>query len=129
MSKDFLQAFQEGRIFLGSQDENVQDLPWHEHPQFQGVALKHLVTAKDSGGKFSSHLVRVNRGCEIGNHIHEGKWELHEVLAGRGKCRIDRKELDYCEGVTAVIPSDIPHLVQATETDLYIMAKFVPALL
>jgi len=129
MSLDILQAFQAGQVFSAAQEANVKDLPWHEHPKFQGVALKHLITAKDSDGQFSSHLVRVNRGCEIGTHIHEGKWELHEVLGGRGKCRIAQKEVDYRAGVTAVIPADIPHVVAATESDLYILAKFVPALL
>jgi len=129
MSLDILQAFQEGQVFSAAQEEHVKDLPWHEHPKIQGVALKHLITAKDSDGKFSSHLVRVNHGCEIGTHIHEGKWELHEVLGGCGKCRIDQKEVDYRAGVMAVIPADIPHVVAATESDLYILAKFVPALL
>ena len=129
MSLDILQSFQEGQIFSAAQEENVTDMPWNEHPKYQGVALKHLITAKDSDGKFSSHLVRVNHGCEIGNHIHEGKWELHEVLRGRGKCSIDQKEVDYRAGVMATIPADIPHVVAATESDLYILAKFVPALL
>jgi hypothetical protein len=31
--------------------------------------------------------------------------------------------------VTAVIPADLPHSVQATESDLYLLAKFIPALL
>jgi quercetin dioxygenase-like cupin family protein len=129
MSLDILQAFQEGQIFSAEQEENTKDLPWNEHPKFHGVALKHLITAKDSGGNFSSHLVRVNRGCEIGNHIHEGKWELHEVLSGRGKCLIDHKEVEYRAGIMATIPADIPHAVKATETDLYILAKFIPPLL
>ena len=129
MTTNIRQAFQDGQIFFNSHDENVQDLPWHEHPKFSGVSLKHLITAKDSEGKFSSHLVRVKRGCEIGEHIHEGKWELHEVIEGRGACRIEDKTIDYIEGVAAVIPADIPHVVQATESDLFIMAKFVPALL
>lgn len=92
MTTDILQAFQEGQIFLNSHDKNVKDLPWHEHPTFSGVSLKHLITAKDSEGKFSSHLVRVKRGCEIGDHIHAGKWELHEVIGGRGTCRIEDKK-------------------------------------
>jgi len=129
MILDILQAFQEGQVFSTTNEEQVKDLPWHEHPKFHGVALKHLITSKDSGGNFSSHLVRVNYGCEIGAHIHEGKWELHEVLSGRGKCRIDQKEVDYHAGIMATIPADISHVVEATESDLYILAKFIPPLL
>ena len=129
MSLDILQSIQQGQIFTMGQTLTVQDLPWHDHPAFQGVALRHLITGKQTDGKFSSHLVRVKSGCEIGNHIHEGKWELHEVVCGQGTCRIETAEISYTKGVTAVIPADLPHSVQATESDLYLLAKFIPALL
>lgn len=125
---DNLNAIQEGFVLGTFAEINVRDLPWHEHPNFSGVALKHLITAKNTDGKFSSHLVRVTSGCEIGKHIHEGKWELHEVIKGNGKCIIENKELNYYSGVSAVIPSDIPHVVKAGREDLYILAKFIPAL-
>ncbi|MBP2653380.1 MAG: Cupin 2 conserved barrel domain protein [Firmicutes bacterium] len=129
MIADILTAIEKGRVYGSSGEKDVNELPWQEHSSFFGVALKHLVTAENTGGAFSSHLVRVKRGCEIGKHIHEGKWELHEVIQGKGKCIIENKELDYYEGITAIIPPDIPHVVQATKEDVYILAKFVPALL
>lgn len=128
MNIDILAAIQEGAVFCTSDKIIVKDISWNDHPSFSGVALKHLITAKDTEGKFSSHLVRVTSGCEIGEHIHEGKWELHEVIKGNGKCIIEGKEFNYCEGITAVIPADIPHIVKAGGDDLYILAKFVPAL-
>ena len=88
-----------------------------------------MITGKQTDGKFSSHLVRVKNGCEIGEHIHEGKWELHEVVCGQGVCRIETSEIPYVKGVTAVIPADLPHSVKAAEADLYLLAKFIPALL
>ena len=129
MSLDILQSIQQGQIFTMGQTLTVQDLPWHDHPAFQGVALRHLITGKQTDGKFSSHLVRVKSGCKIGDHIHEGKWELHEVICGQGNCRIEAAEIPYAKGVTAVIPADLPHSVKAAETDLYLLAKFIPALL
>ncbi|NMC31157.1 MAG: cupin domain-containing protein [Veillonellaceae bacterium] len=129
MDLDILQTIQQGQIFTMGQPLTVQDLPWHDHPAFPGVALRHLITGMQTDGKFSSHLVRVKSGCEIGNHIHEGKWELHEVVCGQGTCRIESAEIPYSKGVTAVIPADLPHSVQAAETDLYLLAKFIPALL
>jgi len=128
MTTDILKHIQEGLIFSTADEAKVKDLPWHEHPTFSGVALKHLITAKNTDGKFSSHLVRVNSGCEIGEHIHEGKWELHEVLIGRGKCIVKSKEINYYGGIVAIMPPDIPHTVKAEEDDLYILAKFIPAL-
>ena len=129
MDLNILQTIQQGQIFTKGQPVDVQDLPWHDHPSFPGVALRHLITGKQTDGKISSHLVRVKNGCEIGEHIHEGKWELHEVICGQGICRIEATEIPYANGVTAVIPADLPHSVKATETDLYLLAKFSPALL
>lgn len=122
-------AIQNGEVFSVIGSARVADLPWNFHPTFPGVSLKHLIIGKDTSGKFSSHLVRVNGGCEIGEHIHEGKWELHEIIAGQGKCIIEGKEIDYIEGVSAIIPAETSHIVKAVDNDLYILAKFVPALL
>lgn len=129
MATGMLKAIEEGRIFCGGGVAGASELPWHEHPVFTGVALKHLITGKDTGGKFSSHLVRVKGGCEIGEHVHAGKWELHEVVQGDGRCIIEGRQVDYRQGVAAVVPADIPHVVKAGDDDLYILAKFAPALL
>lgn len=128
MENDILAKFSEGRIIVIPKEEKVNRLPWNEHPTFSGVALKHLITGKDTNNSFSCHMVRVKAGCEIGNHIHEGKWELHEVVKGNGMCIIDDEQLFYDVGTIAVIPADIPHTVKADE-DLYMFAKFIPALL
>lgn len=129
MVDSILAVIQQGRVYCADNNTYINELLWHEHPKFSGVALKHLITGEDTGGTFSSHLVRVNAGCEIGEHLHAGKWELHEVIQGKGKCTIANQEIYYSKGVAAVIPADIPHRIQASENDLYVLAKFVPALL
>lgn len=45
------------------------DIPWSKHPTFDGVKLKHIVTAQETEGQFSYHLVRIAPGKTIGNHI------------------------------------------------------------
>jgi quercetin dioxygenase-like cupin family protein len=128
MSEEFLQAMLTGEVIAGSNQKNVSELSWNIHPKFAGVALKHLVTGADTKGKFSSHIVRIQAGCEIGEHLHPGQWELHEVLQGQGTCLIEGKTIAYAVGTSNVIPADEPHSVQARETDLYLLAEFVPAL-
>lgn len=118
----------QGKVVVGTQTRDVESLPWNNHPAFSGVALKHLVTGKDTDGKFSCHVVRIDTGCEIGTHNHEGKWELHEVVKGRGYCLLENNKIAYDPGVVTVIPADLPHSVVAEE-QLYLLAKFVPALL
>ncbi|MEW6104711.1 MAG: cupin domain-containing protein [bacterium] len=81
-----------------------------------------------TNGKFSCHLVKVESGCEIGEHIHGDKWELHEIIGGNGKGILADKEIQYELGVFVVIPEGVKHKVIAGEEDLYLLAKFVPSL-
>jgi quercetin dioxygenase-like cupin family protein len=118
-----------GTVYALKKDTAIEELPWNPHPSFKGVALMHLVTGQDTNGQFSAHVVHVQAGCEIGAHIHEGKWEMHEVISGRGKCMLRDKCLNYQIGSAAILPPDVTHQVKAAEEDLYILAKFVPALL
>jgi quercetin dioxygenase-like cupin family protein len=117
-----------GMVHTLAKDTSIEELEWNDHPAFKGVAIKHLVTGRDTSGHFSAHLVHVQAGCEIGAHIHEGKWELHEVVDGQGECVIVEKTIQYQAGVMALIPPDFVHIVKA-DTDLYLLAKFIPALL
>ena len=119
----------EGMIFEHEQQTKIAELSWNPHPNFEGVALKHLVKGDTTGGKLSCHLVRVDAGCEIGNHMHAENLELHEVLSGNGKALLNNKEIPYVMGTCVVIPENQPHTVKAEEEDLYLLAKFSPALL
>jgi quercetin dioxygenase-like cupin family protein len=130
-----MQAKQETALALGrlvmtpTGEIPVEDLPWHPHPAFAGVSLKHLVTGADTGGALSCHLVRVDPGMVLPHHTHDPQWELHEVADGSGTAVIDGREAAYEPGVTAVIPRGMDHEVRAGETGLRLLAKFFPALL
>ena len=99
------------------------------HKAFKGVYLKHLVTGMMTGGQISSHLVKVDPYCTLDTHTHQGQYEIHEVLQGTGECRIADKEIPYVPGTVMVIPQNAPHSVTAGAGGLYILAKFLPALL
>ncbi|MCJ2165459.1 MULTISPECIES: cupin domain-containing protein [unclassified Pseudodesulfovibrio] len=104
-------------------------LEWNAHPAFAGVSLKHLITGHETEGRFSAHLVRLEPGAEIGDHVHETNWELHEVAEGSGQCFLDGKCIPYEPGVVAIMPESASHRVQAGENGLCLLAKFMPALL
>jgi quercetin dioxygenase-like cupin family protein len=86
-------------IVSADRNQKAGSLPWNPHPKFAGVALKHLVTGKDTGGRISLHHVRVDPGCAIGDHTHAGQVEIHDVIAGEGTCMIAGKEIRYIPGV------------------------------
>ena len=127
-SREIVKKVDERKIVYLEEEIYAQDLAWNAHPAFKGVSLKHLVKGESTNGKFSCHLVKVESGCEIGDHIHKDKWELHEIIDGIGKGILADKEITYELGVSVVIPERIKHKVIAGEEDLYLLAKFVPAL-
>ena len=121
--------FETGSVSGSAGGKATESIAWTPHPAFAGVSMKHLVTGADTNGTSSVHLVRVNPGCCIGDHIHNGKTEIHQVVAGVGRCLLEEREIAYAEGVVAVIPADRPHSVFAGESGLFLLAVFSPALL
>ena len=117
-----------GKLFLSGQEVDFSSIPWSPHAKFEGVALKHLITAKDTGGEFSYHLVRIEPRKKICVHIHETQLETHEVVAGHGVCKTMGLELAYDVGNVAVLPAGIEHEVLAGDDGLFLFAKFFPAL-
>ena len=83
---DTFEVFNNGKLALPEKENGFAEIEWSKHPAFQGVELKHIITAKDTEGKFSYHLVRIAPDCSIGNHIHETQLETHEVIKGSGRC-------------------------------------------
>lgn len=114
-------------IFAALSTSKVAELPWNHHPTFKGVHLKHLLKGADTDGRFSYHLVHVEAGCAIGDHIHESQIELHQVIEGRGVGLRADEAIAYRPGVAATMPQGVLHAVKA-EDDLYILATFVPPL-
>jgi quercetin dioxygenase-like cupin family protein len=121
-------AFERGRLFIVDAYRETEALTWNPHPTFEGVRLKHLITGDQTGGRLSCHLVRVEPGCEIGTHNHVGLSELHEVIAGEGRCVLAGKPLDYLCGTVALMPADMSHKVTAGDSGLLLFAIFYPAL-
>jgi len=118
-----------GHVVSLTKEVFTDELDWNPHPSFTGVSLKHLVCGADTEGHFSAHIVHIKAGCAIGEHTHPGKWEMHEVIAGNGHCRLNTKNIAYKAGSATLFPPDVKHQVVAEDDDLYILAKFVPALL
>ncbi len=119
------------RIKIFNDGENVSEssqIEWNAHPAFEGVFMKNILGGENTGSKISAHIVKIEPGCEIGDHVHDGKAELHEVIEGQGYAVINGKRVEYIPGVVSFIPEDIHHNVQAGEKGLLIHAKFIPAL-
>lgn len=128
MKNHLFESFNNGSLKLPTTTVEFTDIPWSKHPSFEGVELKHIVTAKDTDGGFSYHLVRIAPNKSIKNHIHETQLETHEVIAGSGVCMNDSTEILYEAGTISIMPAGIPHEVRAGDDGLCLFAKFIPAL-
>ncbi len=127
--KDMFERFNiGGQLRLPGETVPFGEIPWNQHPTFEGVELKHIVTSKQTDGQFSYHLVRIAPNKTIGNHIHQTQLETHEVIAGDGICVNNGAELTYEPGVISILPMGLPHEVKAGPDGLYLFAKFIPAL-
>lgn len=128
MHNDLFEEFINGSLTLPTKTVNFSDIHWTKHPTFEGVELKHIVTAKDTDGQFSYHLVRIAPNKSIRNHIHEAQLETHEVIAGAGVCINAGDKIPYIPGKISIMPAGVPHEVNAGNDGLYLFAKFIPAL-
>lgn len=128
MDNKLFEAFNSGMLKLPGRSAHFADIPWSKHPAFEGVELKHIVTAKDTDGQFSYHLVRIAPNKSIQDHVHETQLETHEVIAGTGICINDSSTISYETGTISIMPSGIPHEVHAGDDGLCLFAKFIPAL-
>ena len=125
---DTFDRFDHGRLITPYCEKDLGSLCWNDHPAFEGVALKHLLAARDTDGMYSYHLVRIAPGKKIGDHIHADQLETHEVIAGSGKCINEGMQIDYTCGVISVMKKGTHHEVLAGDDGLYLFAKFIPAL-
>jgi mannose-6-phosphate isomerase-like protein (cupin superfamily) len=125
----FLSKILAGTVFSANNEQKVEDLPWNPHASFKGVYLKHLIIGKDTDNRLSCHIVKIEPDCVLDTHSHDGKIEIHEVVAGSGKMYLGGKEFDYYPGQICLIPANAPHKVVAGKAGMYILAKFTPSLL
>jgi len=122
-------VFELGTIYInGIELRKTDNIEWQKHPKFKGVFTKDLFCGMDSGNNLSAMLVKIEPNCEIGNHFHEGKAELHEVIYGIGDALVNGKSIAYTPGIISLIPADVPHSVKANNSGLILLAKFTPPL-
>lgn len=128
MNNNLFESFNNGTLKLPTTTVEFTDIPWSKHPTYDGVELKHIITAEETDGQFSYHLVRIASNKSIKNHIHETQLETHEVIAGSGACINDATKILYKAGTISIMPAGIPHEINAGDDGLYLFAKFIPAL-
>jgi len=129
VSNSIVKLLENGAIICPEKQIDAEKLPWVKHPEFEGVYLKNLITSADTAGTFSCHIVRISQGCSVAEHSHDKLWEFNEALQGSGTLILGGRTYVFKVGDSCVNPPGVPHSVSAPDGDLYITAKFMPALL
>ncbi|MCL1912165.1 MAG: cupin domain-containing protein [Leptospirales bacterium] len=122
-------AFENGVVYINGQElGNIAEIEWQKHPKFDGVFVKVLFSGKNSDEKMNAMLVKIEPNRELGDHVHHGQAELHEVAYGEGDALVNGKSVKYKPGVVSWVPADIPHSIKAGDTGVLLLAKFMPPL-
>jgi len=127
-NKILFKNFDEGKLLVPQYKNSFKKISWTNHPTFEGVKLKHIITAKDTNEKFSFHLVQIDPNKKIEMHVHKTQIETHEIISGTGICINDGKKLNYTSGTISIFPMNVPHEIIAGDNGLFLFAKFFPAL-
>ncbi|NLB00526.1 MAG: cupin domain-containing protein [Methanomicrobiales archaeon] len=123
--RNIVRYIEDGNIFSlvhGARSLSV----WHSNPEWSGVLLADLASGADTKEVFSSHLVRVGRGHEVPDHLHESQWEWNIILAGHGTMLLDGKEIPFGPGDSFTTPPGVHHAVVAEREDIALLAVFSP---
>ena len=110
--------------------ENIvfeEKIDWQPHPKYEGVEIKPFFTEKANQSKASIVLVRVKKGVEIPEHVHEDSDDIIYPLSGKGKEYIEGVgEFTIEKGMAVRIPSKMKHKTYDVEEDLIFYDVFAP---
>ena len=123
------ESFSNGKFKTPLSEKNFSVIEWVNHPKFAGVKQKNIITAKDSAGLFSYHLVYIAPNKEISLHTHENNIETHEIIAGNGKLIHSKKTFTYNSGDISLFSKGSEHAILAGENGIWLFAKFFPAII
>ncbi len=124
-NQNIVRLMEEGAAFFPAEEAGRRAV-WYSNPAWTGVALADLAPGADTQGSFTSHLVRVRKGCEVPDHLHESQWEWNAILDGHGTMVLDGREILFKPGDTFTTPPGVRHAVIADTEDLALLAVFAP---
>ena len=109
---------------------NVEQLEWQPHKTAKGVEIKPLISKAVQGTDVTCMLVRIGRGLEVREHIHENSDDILYPLSGRARMAVEgRKDFPLEPGVIVRVPKGTKHGIYDVSEDLLIYNVFWPALL
>ena len=123
----------EGRIVSGDiKNETLKvlrDESWEPHPLVKEVLLNFIITQKDNGAGLTCLFVRIPKGREIPEHLHELSNDIIVPLEGEAKIWIQGiGEFELRRGVVINIPKGVRHKIFDVTEDVFAFDVFNPGI-
>jgi quercetin dioxygenase-like cupin family protein len=108
----------------------VDELEWQPHPTAKGVEIKVLISRAAQGTDVTCMLVRIGRGLEVPEHIHDQSDDILYPLAGKAMMWAEGSgDFALEPGVIVRVPQGTKHRIFDVSEDLLIYDVFWPAAL
>lgn len=100
------------------------------HPLNKEVKIKVLISKREHNADITCMLVKIGRGLEIPEHIHEKQDDIIYPLSGRFTMWVDGVgEFEVEKGVIVRVPKGTKHKILKIHEDTVLLDVFSPALL
>lgn len=107
----------------------VEELKWTPHNLAKGVERKILISKKEHKVDVTCMLVRIPKGVEIPEHIHDAQDDIIYVLQDKFKLWAEGTEHDAEYGTLLRVPKGVKHKVYDVQEDTLLYDVFSPATL
>jgi quercetin dioxygenase-like cupin family protein len=110
--------------------QSVEDITWKPHPIAQGVKIKPLISRGEHALDVTCMLVKVPKGKDVPEHIHEAQDDILYPLEGKAVMWVEGTGSFSLEpGVIVRVPKGKKHKIFDVTQDLLIYDVFCPALM
>jgi quercetin dioxygenase-like cupin family protein len=108
----------------------IEELGWQPHPTAEGVEIKVLISQAGQGTDVTCMLVRIARGLQVLEHVHDHSEDILYPLAGKARMWVEGSgEFSLEPGVIVRVPRGVRHRIFGVTEDLLLYDVFWPALL
>ena len=103
-----------------------EELQWTPHPA-KGVERKVFISKKEHNVDVTCMQVRIPKGAEVPEHIHEAQDDIIYVLQGKFKLWVEGEDHNAEKGTLLRVPKGIRHKIYDVQEDTLLYDVFAPA--
>jgi len=107
----------------------LKDENWEPHPLVKEVLLNFIITKKDNEADVTCLFVKIPKGREIPEHLHELSNDIIVPLEGKATIWIRGiGEFEMRRGVVINVPKGVKHKIFDVTEDVFAFDVFIPGI-